>query len=466
KLNAAERKYSTYDRELLAIYSAIKFFRYFVEGRDFLVFTDHKPLTYAFKQNHEKNSPRQIRHLEFIGQFTRDLRYISGSANLVADTFSRIAAISIPESIDFDEKAVAQDSDVELRSLLESGSGLELKQLQLPSSQRLLYCDISTGNVRPYVPETFRRKVFEMLHGLSHPGVKATTNLVKQRFVWKSVNKDVQEWWPEAFPMCNQTAETVAQTLYTGWISRFGVPEIITSDWGTNFESNLFQALSKFLGATKTRTTSFHPAANGIVERIHRQLKAALNCYTNSSWLEVLPTVLLGMRACLKEDSGASPAEMVYGQCLRLPVEFFRNTISSRQMLSEDTFLQRLRLYTRRLRPVPTSHHSSSTFLCTLIFVPHPMFSVRCDTVRKPLEQPYQGPFKVISRNDKFFKISINKRQSTVSIDRLKLVYVLPDVLSENLFSKMEESKCKQVSTQPVTRSGRRVRLVEPYQAS
>ncbi|GBM85971.1 hypothetical protein AVEN_88344-1 [Araneus ventricosus] len=60
KLNAAECKYSTYDRELLAMYSAIRFFRYFVECRDFLVFTDHKPLAYAFKQNHEKNSPRQM----------------------------------------------------------------------------------------------------------------------------------------------------------------------------------------------------------------------------------------------------------------------------------------------------------------------------------------------------------------------------------------------------------------------
>ncbi|GBO17012.1 hypothetical protein AVEN_143955-1 [Araneus ventricosus] len=90
--------------------------------------------------------------------------------------------------------AVAQDSDVELRSLLESGSGLDLKQLQLPSSHHLLYCDISTGKVRPYVPETFRRNFFEMLHDLSHPGVKATTNLIKQRFFWKSVNKDVQEW--------------------------------------------------------------------------------------------------------------------------------------------------------------------------------------------------------------------------------------------------------------------------------
>ncbi|GBL72547.1 hypothetical protein AVEN_127822-1 [Araneus ventricosus] len=185
--------------------------------------------------------------------------------------------------------------------------------------------------------------------------------------------------------------------------------------------------------------------------------------YANSSWLEVLPTVLLGMRACLKEDIGASPAEMVYGQCLRLPGECFRNTASFRQMLSEDTFLQRLRLYTRWLRPVPTSHHSSRTFFVHPDLRTSSHVFVRCDTVRKPLEQPYRGPFKVISRNDKFFKISINKRQSTVSIDRLKPAYVLPDVSSESLFSKTEESKCKKVSTQPVTRSGRRVRLVEPY---
>ncbi|GBM58020.1 hypothetical protein AVEN_111296-1 [Araneus ventricosus] len=135
-------------------------------------------------------------------------------------------------------------------------------------------------------------------------------------------------------------------------------------------------------------------------------------------------------------------------------------------MLSEDTFLQRLRLYTRRLRPVPTSHHSSSTFFVHPDLRTSSHVFVRCDTVRKPLEQPYQGPFKVISRNDKFFKISINKRQSTASIDRLKPTYVLPNVLSEYIFSKTDESKCKRVSTQSVTRSGRRVRLVEPYQAS
>ncbi|GBN23288.1 hypothetical protein AVEN_116936-1 [Araneus ventricosus] len=302
--------------------------------------------------------------------------------------------------------------------------------------------------------------------------------------------------------MCNQLAEIVPQTLYTGWISRFGVPEIITSDRGTNFETNCFQALSIFLGASKTRTTSFHPAANGIVERMHRQLKSAIKCYVSSSWLEVLPTILLGMRGCLKEDIGASSAEMVYGQCLRLPGEFFRNSTSSRQMLSEDTFLQRLRLYTRsllstyflyrflvfgaaypirgscaresqinfnfytkRLRPVSTFLHSSSIFFVHPDLRASSHVFVHCDTVRKPLEQPYQRPFKVIRRNEEFFTLIVNERQSTISIDRLKPSYVLPDVSSESSLSKTAESKCQKVSKQPVTRYGRRVRLVEPYQA-
>ncbi|GFS89776.1 RT_RNaseH_2 domain-containing protein [Trichonephila clavipes] len=50
KLTSSEKSYSAYDRELLAIYSAIKHFRYMLEARDFTLFTDHKPLTYAFRQ--------------------------------------------------------------------------------------------------------------------------------------------------------------------------------------------------------------------------------------------------------------------------------------------------------------------------------------------------------------------------------------------------------------------------------
>ncbi|GFX44924.1 retrovirus-related Pol polyprotein from transposon 17.6 [Trichonephila clavipes] len=89
-LSPAQWRYSAYDRELLAAYMAIKYFQHMVEGRSFTLFTDHKPLVYAFKQQEDKCTPRQLRHLDLIGQFTTDIRYLKGSENVVADALSRI----------------------------------------------------------------------------------------------------------------------------------------------------------------------------------------------------------------------------------------------------------------------------------------------------------------------------------------------------------------------------------------
>ena len=83
-LNSAQRKYSAYDRELLAMYTAVKRFRHAVEGRNFIIFTDHKPLTYAFGQNPDKCSPRQFRQPDYIGQFTTDIKHIKRLNNNVA----------------------------------------------------------------------------------------------------------------------------------------------------------------------------------------------------------------------------------------------------------------------------------------------------------------------------------------------------------------------------------------------
>ena len=98
KLKRSETKYSTYDRELLAIYLAIKHFRHFLEGRTFTVFTDHKPLTYSLSMTTDKYTPRQIRHLDYISQFTTNITHVSGQENPVADALSRITtnAVTVP----------------------------------------------------------------------------------------------------------------------------------------------------------------------------------------------------------------------------------------------------------------------------------------------------------------------------------------------------------------------------------
>ncbi|GFX72879.1 transposon Tf2-9 polyprotein [Trichonephila clavipes] len=128
KLTSSEKSYSAYDRELLAIYSAIRHFRYMLEARDFTVFTDHKPLTYAFRQKSDKCSPRQIRQLDFISQFTTNIVHIPGSDNIAADVLSRVFAITFPSQIDYDCIAETQQTDQELHTLIASGTSLELKR--------------------------------------------------------------------------------------------------------------------------------------------------------------------------------------------------------------------------------------------------------------------------------------------------------------------------------------------------
>ena len=76
KLSPAQQKYSAYDRELPELQEAVKYFEHMLEALHFTVLTDNKPLTFAFHQKRNNCSPRQFNHLDFISQFTTNMRYI------------------------------------------------------------------------------------------------------------------------------------------------------------------------------------------------------------------------------------------------------------------------------------------------------------------------------------------------------------------------------------------------------
>lgn len=479
RLSPTQRKYSPYDRELLAIYESIKYFRHMLEARHFVVFTDHKPLSFAFSERKANCSPRQYRHLDFISQFTTDIRHISGKNNVVADPLSRIEELQMP--VDLDVLATSQASDTELAQLLGGNSSLRLKKLRVPNSRTELYCDVSTPTPRPFVTKDLRRQIFDSLHSLSHPGANTTAKLVTERFVWPGVRKDCREWsrhclacqrakvhrhvsaplgtfdiprarfafihvdiigplpisqgyrycltavdrftrWPEVTPMADMTAETVGKALIS-WISRFGCPTDIVTDRGRQFESSLFQYLGKMIGFKHRRTTAYHPACNGLVERFHRQLKAAIMCHADCNWVDMLPLVLLGIRSSFKDDLQSSSAELVYGEPLRLPGDFFQASAPEYTDISD--FTSRLHRFAAKLQPTPAARHNKDKIFVYKDLASSSHVFLRDDALRGALQPPYTGPYKVLDRRDKTFKIQVKGKSVTVSIDRLKPAYIL-----------------------------------------
>ena len=88
-LNSAQVNYSVFDREMLAMYLLLRDFRYFLEGRAFTLFTDHKPLFSAVKSPMKHATARQLRQVSYVAQLTTDIRYTSGENNVVTDCLSR-----------------------------------------------------------------------------------------------------------------------------------------------------------------------------------------------------------------------------------------------------------------------------------------------------------------------------------------------------------------------------------------
>ena len=87
--------------------------------------------------------------------------------------------------------------------------------------------------------------------------------------------------WVEAYPLPNQEAPTVAEVLVKEYVCCFGVPLLLHSDQGRNFESAVFQGMCQLLGIRKTRTTPYHPQSDGMVERFNRTLEAQLSKFAD-----------------------------------------------------------------------------------------------------------------------------------------------------------------------------------------
>lgn len=137
--------------------------------------------------------------MDFISQFTTDIRYIKGQDNVVADYLSRFEVDGITEdALTPDVLAKLQKDDEESRYLLQSSTHGQ-NQLKFDRIKSLddfveLVYEIGSGKAHCYIPRSVRRVVFKKVHDLAHPGVRATLRLVVARYFWPSVNSDVRDW--------------------------------------------------------------------------------------------------------------------------------------------------------------------------------------------------------------------------------------------------------------------------------
>ena len=217
----------------------------------------------------------------------------------------------------------------------------------------------------------------------------------------------------EAIPISDITTETVAQAFSSGWISRFGVPSTITTDHGGGFESTIWAHLMRLLGTNCIRTTAYHPSANGLVERFHRQLKGTIKCLPDTTqWIKAIPPILLGIRTSIKQDCRCTPADLVYGTTLRLPGEFF-NTIDKAQ-LDTESYATQLQNIMQKLQPPDVCKQAQRSTHVHTDLSPCPFVFVRHDGVKETLQPPYD---KVLQRTNIHFTLDISGRLKPAYMD-------------------------------------------------
>ena len=395
--------------------------------------TDHMPLAQALYKRSDAWCARQQRHLSAVSEFVSGVQHRPGASNVVADCLSRhpIEVGAVTFDIDYKQLASEQAICPSVQGLSSITTGLRLVERQLHPNDPPLLCDLSRGNPRIVVPDSWRRRIFDSIHGLSHPGCRASQRLIGRGFVWPRMRQDIARWcreclpcqaskihlhvkapvlpmevpqeafthihvdlvgplpvsagfthiftvmdrttrWPEAFPVKDITAATCFDALINGWVARYGVPLHITSDRGAQFTSALWHGMAASLGATLHHTTAFHPQSNGILERYHRVLKASLRARLKGpNWSAALPWVLLGLRTTPKEDSNISPADATLRHPPLLPGEF----IAACPSRPTDSV-------------IPVKHHGIPASGGISSLGRHSHYFVRIDSHKTPLQRP------------------------------------------------------------------------------
>ena len=147
---------------------------------------------------------------------------------------------------------------------------------------------------------------------------------------------------PIAVP--DKTQEVIAEALVTRWISLFGIPDVIHTDRGREFDNYLMRELCERFHITKTRTCSYHPASNGVIERYNSSFAQIVGmlCNEQQQWDLYLSFAQMSYNATVHNTTGETPNKVVFGDQLRMPIDVMTPDVEQRTPVAHSEYVQEL----------------------------------------------------------------------------------------------------------------------------
>lgn len=149
------------------------------------------------------------------------------------------------------------------------------------------YCGRCSSCTLGKVPKGRRPAPLQVFEEVSKPFQRTSMDIVGPLPLSTAGNRyllvfvDHLTKYSEVMPMANQRAETVARLFVEQVVLRHGAPQQLLTDQGTNFTSRLLREVCDLLGIRKLRTTPYHPACNGAVERLNQTIVGMLRHYVS-----------------------------------------------------------------------------------------------------------------------------------------------------------------------------------------
>lgn len=207
-----------------------------------------------------------------------------------------------------------------------------------------------------------------------------------------------------AIPIVNEEAETVAEKFVEHVVLRFGVPEIVLTDLGNNFVSDLMSRTFKLLGIKKHNCSPYSPQTNGFVERSHRVLKNILRAYINTDktdWPKFTPYAVFVMNTTINRSTSYTAMELLYGYKLEIPTNLKKKP---EPIYSYDDYLAQLRYRLQSAHKLAREHLIESKEenkryfdegTQSISYKVNDKILIKNFNKKTKLHNPYKGPFVI-----------------------------------------------------------------------